>query len=72
MTGQARDEEYNTTNRTAWRNKIISYTDDPQMTGQARVEEEVNTTNRAAWRNKIISYTRNHIYMTGQARDEEK
>ena len=30
MTGQARDEEDNTTNRAAWRNKIISYTGDPR------------------------------------------
>ena len=30
MTGQARDEEDNTTNRAAWRNKIISHTGDPR------------------------------------------
>ena len=30
MTGQARDEEDNTTNRAAWRNEIISYTGDPR------------------------------------------
>ena len=30
MTGQARDEEDNTTNRAVWRNKIISYTGDPR------------------------------------------
>ena len=30
MTGQARDEEDNTTNRAEWRNKIIGYTGDPR------------------------------------------
>ena len=30
MTGQARDAEDNTTNRAAWRNKIISYTGHPR------------------------------------------
>ena len=56
MTGQAKDEDDNTTNRAALRNKIISYTGDPTMTGQAKDEDD-NTTNRAALRNKIISYT---------------
>ena len=30
MTGQAKDEDDNTTNRAALRNKIISYTGDPR------------------------------------------
>ena len=30
MTGQAKDEEDNTTNRAALRNKIISYNGDPR------------------------------------------
>ena len=38
---EAGQKEDKTTNRAAWRNKIISYTGDPmQMTGQARDEEE--------------------------------
>ena len=30
MTGRARDEEDNTTNRAAWRKELISYTGDPR------------------------------------------
>ena len=29
MTGQPRDEEYNTTNRAVWTKKLISYNGDP-------------------------------------------
>ena len=35
-------EDDNTTNRAAWRNKILSYTGEPQMTGQAMDREENN------------------------------
>ena len=37
---QAGVKEDNATNRAKWRKKLISYTGDPQMTGQARDEEE--------------------------------
>ena len=38
-------KEGNTTNMAAWRKRLIKYTGDPQMTGQARDEEQEETVN---------------------------
>ena len=55
MTGQTRDEEDNATNIAERRNKLISYTGDPQMTGKPGMKTPTQQT--AEWRKKLISYT---------------
>ena len=53
MTGQARDEEDNTTNRASWRNKIISYTGDPRW----RDKPGMKKTTQQTGQNGGIRYT---------------